>query len=194
MKICIVFIACIFVFVLILLLFTETVRPLEIIIVDEESNEALENIVVQYQIMTAGPGRMWGVIPRLDPVDYQFTKVFSYKTDKDGVVTIPRKFYMVELYQTQFQEVVLVNLDILESKKNKNPEFSYLTTRELINLNPEYIGVKIYNLTDLSEQSAPIKMISNERVAYNLIQNKGSLDKESESMLLKLSKRTQLLR
>jgi hypothetical protein len=179
-----------FVIVLLLMLFKlRTIRPLELMIVDAESNEPLENIIVQSQIMTAGLDKYWGIIPKIDPIEYKFKRVDTFHSNSEGIVTIPRRIYYVDLYERIYQEIVQINLKTIKSDNDEQLILPYTTPDNMINHNRDYIGLKICNLAPSVAKYSPGKMVSDKSVDYKIIRNESSLGKRKKSMVIKLEKR-----
>jgi hypothetical protein len=179
-----------FVIVLLLMLFKlRTIRPLELMIVDAESNEPLENIIVQSQIMTAGLDKYWGIIPKIDPIEYKFKRVDTFHSNSEGIVTIPRRIYYVDLYERIYQEIVQINLKTIKSDIDEQLILHYITRDNMINQNPYYAGLVMYNLVPSVAKYQSGKVVSDKHVTYKFAQNEGGLGKRTKSMVIKLEKR-----
>lgn len=165
---------------------TEVVRPVNILVIDEDTRLPIENIEVHYQLMTAGPGTFWGILPKVDPVKYEFEKCRSYNTDKNGVVKLGRKLYLVSLYQSSFKEVIMINLTRETSFNSADKPLYYLSSDQLVNPNQKYSGKKLVNTKPSRNQDSHNEFIESDSVKYYLDSETFGFGRKKVNLILKL--------
>lgn len=177
--------------VLILIFITnciDTIRTVSIIVVDEQSNEPLSDVIIHYSVGIIGLDyTTWGT--------YEKQKIqIVYKTDKNGMVIIPRRI-ILKLPEEQINyEEVAINIDISQDIRELYKDIRFGLTGEtgaeedLFNPMINYRGYIIvsgssvdYDVTKKGEVQEKI---------FDILWNKDSLTKEKEDIVVKLKHRT----
>jgi hypothetical protein len=87
-----------------------TIRPLELQVVDAATKQPLPNMVVYYKLEAVGMPHVLG-IPLIDPVRFRDVRMERFVTDENGKVYIPEYRMWLRLYESPSTEIFTVNLD-----------------------------------------------------------------------------------
>jgi hypothetical protein len=172
---------------------SKLIRPLEVRVLDAETQKPLSNVVVYYELTSAGPRSFFG-IPIADPVYDRSVRQECFMTDHNGRVSISAYKARLKLYESIIVETVTVNLDVKQDEgwKRKRDFFSQLSSliiqlpNKIVTPLAVYKGVVIMNFPGqlLLEEAA--EYVSDIYVEKRI---SGGLDSEQQVLKIEVPKK-----
>lgn len=154
----------------------ETVRSVNLIVIDSFDNKPVSNALVYYEIVTVRQRTFLG-IPLIDPLYYRNVVQEMYYTDNDGQLFIPAHQLKLSRHEEVFREYISINLD-------KPDNFFKGNAEKLFNPIAHLKGA-IIESSKTELDPTEYKPYSNEKKFEHLLYSK-SLLKESERMEIRL--------
>ena len=180
----------------------QTIRPLEIQVLDASTKKPIPDIVVYYELVGYRPKNFLG-IPLIDPIYSRSVRNEKLKTNKEGRVLIAGHTVWLNLYEGAENECIAINLDVGGDEKDQTDfsdgtsgeenetYFSFQLTKLIIRdvnkiITPlnTHKGVVLWNMSDTERRPGEEPAI--ETGFYKEIPNRGSLGKEKEFMVIEL--------
>ena len=172
---------------------SESVRPIQIQVVDSKTKAPVTNVLVYYAIRTLYSEKAPTGNPEVDSFHYRYKSVEKYQTDSNGFVFFPQKSIQLDLYEYLQSEQIFINLDIKDKYVGKEQRIKsflkYFSVHDVCNVekifNPsdQYKGFVIYSTKRTLDSN---KIGGSDRQKFNIIWNGEGLNRQNESIVVKL--------
>lgn len=169
----------------------ETIRPLEVLVVDAQTQTPLTNVVLYYQLECARPKSFLG-IPLIDPIIYRDLVQESFRTDSNGFVRIPKRTVRLKFHEKVLSEYIHVNLDASPQPSRGHDQHTVLhfTAQDtLCNPLPAYDGALIRSAQRDALEDGWVGTRTNGSASFTMILNKESLGLTADRMVVELHRK-----
>ena len=173
------------------LAFAETIRPMEILVVDALTKQPITNTLVYYVVISGRWRHIFG-LPIPDPVEYYDLVQEKYYTDENGCVRIAPRNIKLRLYEEVCDEYIYVNLDVArttldKSERNTDAFFNAHVNDPLVNPNDKFYGAIIRSTKEELKPDWYTGVVTN-GTEYKCVLIQKGLTKKSDKVVVSLDR------